>query len=82
MATDSEPSPPGAADVAEQCRADFLHALAHLNLDAGEGTTLVELLLSRPFESCGSVEICRAVEVVREMLRRTTALPPETRTHA
>jgi hypothetical protein len=73
-------SPPVAVEAAEQCRVDFLHALTHLNLDAAEGATLAELLLGRPFASCGPWEIQTAVEQVLEMLHRTT-LAPETVAH-
>jgi hypothetical protein len=68
------------SSVAEQCRADFLHALGHLNLDADEGATLAEVLLGRRFESSGPCDIRTAVEEVREMLYRTT-LAPETLIH-
>jgi hypothetical protein len=71
-----------AVEVAEQCRADFLRALAYLNLDAVEGTKLAYVLLGQPFASCGPCEIQTAVEAVRDMLRRTTALPPDTQVHA
>jgi hypothetical protein len=70
-----------ALEVADKCRADFLRALAHLNLDAAEGAMLVELLLGRPFASCGPYEIRRAVEFVRNMLHRTADLPLEAHTH-
>jgi hypothetical protein len=61
---------------------DFLRALAHLNLDAVEGAILAEQIAGRPFLSCGPSEIRKAAGAVREMLRRTTTLPPEYLVHA
>jgi len=81
VASSSEESSSVATEIAAQCRADFLHALAHLNLDALEGAKLADVLLGRPFAPCGPYEIRRAVETVRDMLHRTTALPLEAHAH-
>jgi hypothetical protein len=69
-------------DISAQCRVDFLRSLAHLNLGAVEGAFLAEQIVGQPFLSCGLPEITRAAEAVRDMLRRTTALPPEYLVHA
>jgi hypothetical protein len=75
-------SPSVAVEVADKCRADFQHALAHLNVSADEAATLAEVLLGQRFESCAPCEIQTAFEVVRDMLRRATALAPENQAHA
>jgi hypothetical protein len=82
VATSSEESSSVASEIAAQCRADFLHALVYLNLDAVEGATLAEALLGRRFASCAPCDVRTAVEEVRDMLRRTAALPPEKQAHA
>jgi hypothetical protein len=80
VAVSSEESSPIAAEVGAQCRADFLHALGYLNLDAIEGATLAEVFVGRRFASCAPSDIRKVVEEVREMLHRTT-LVPETLVH-